>query len=429
MSPETPKDPRGGDASPAADAAAAVAPPGKSKRDLAWISSTYFGEGLPWSFLHQMGTEYLTAIGASKTQISSTSLLHLAVTFKFAWSPVVDLFGRKRTWVVLLQILLGLGMFVVAAVSPSRNLTVFWIVLGALAVVHATHDIACDGFYLQSLDRKRQALFSGVRTAAFRAAMIAGSSALVYLAGQTNWLWGFGSAGALMILVAFLNAAVMPHPPERTADEMLARPGQKGAAFWAAYRSFFSQPQAVLVLSFMLFYKLGDIMMFAMSKPLLRDLGIDTSQRGILNGIGTAAFIVGSVSGGALIARMGLARCLIPMTFFQNLAIPLYIGMAIARPTFAGVIPVIVIEQFAAGIGAAAHVVFLMQRCRAAFSASHYAFATALVALGSTLSGFFSGPINEAVGHPWFFTIAFVASWPSLVLVFFVPRTPIEPAK
>lgn len=426
-----PKDPTGSGSVDhhAATDASPTTPPVKSKHALAWISSSYFGEGLPWSFLHQMGTEFLTAIGASNTQIGSTSLLHLAVTFKFAWSPVIDLFGRKRTWVILLQLLLGVGMFAVAALSPSRNLTVFWAVMGMLAIVHATHDIACDGFYIEVLDQKQRALFSGVRVAAFRAAMIAGSSVLVYLAGQTNWVWGFGAAGALMILVALLNAGIMPNPSTSVPIKNTRTPEKKGTEFWAAYRSFFSQPQALMVLSFMLFYKLGDIMMFAMSKPLLRDIGIDTSQRGILNGLGTLAFIVGSISGGAIIARYSLVRCLIPMTFFQNLAIPLYIGLALLRPSFYGVIPIVLVEQFAAGIGASAHVVFLMQRCRAQFSASHYAFATALVALGSTLSGFFSGPINDAVGHPWFFTIAFMASWPSLILVFFVPRTPIEPAK
>ena len=46
-----------------------------------------------------------------------------------------------------------LGMFAVAAVSGSRNMTVFWSLLGLLAIVHATHDIACDGFYLQALDK------------------------------------------------------------------------------------------------------------------------------------------------------------------------------------------------------------------------------------------------------------------------------------
>src|SRR5256885_4370653 len=84
----------------------------------------------------------------------------------------------------------------------------------------------------------------------------------------------------------------------------------KGRRFWDAYASFLAQPKAGLVLSFMFFYKLGDIMMFAMSKPLLRDIGIDTSHRGILNGIGTAATIAGSIAGGAIIARQGIARCL-----------------------------------------------------------------------------------------------------------------------
>ena len=73
---------------------------GKSRRALLWTSTSYFGEGLPWSFLHQMATEFLTQIRASNTQISSTSLLHLAVTFKFLWSPLVDLFGRLRTWII-----------------------------------------------------------------------------------------------------------------------------------------------------------------------------------------------------------------------------------------------------------------------------------------------------------------------------------------
>ncbi len=406
-------------------------PPPRSKRALLWTSTTYFGEGLPWSFLHQMCTEFLTAIGASKTQIGSTSLLHLAVTFKFVWSPIVDLFGKKRNWVIALQVLLALGMFVVAAIAPGGNLPLFWLVLGVLAVIHATHDIACDGFYLQALDKNGQALFSGGRIAAFRAAMIVGSSVLVYLAGRTSWTLGFGAAGLLMILIAFVNSLVMPRwsgPGPTTAPPPAADPSAhvKAAAFLAAYRSFLAQPQAALVLSFMFFYKLGDIMMFAMSKPLLRDLGIDTSQRGILNGFGTAATIAGSVLGGALIARRGLDRCLVPMTYLQNLAIPLYIGMAVVRPTFAGVVPIVLVEQFAAGMGAAAHVVFLMRRCRSAFSASHYALATAVVSLGSTLSGYASGPLNEALGHPLFFTIAFVASWPSLILVLIVPKADLE---
>ena len=80
--------------------------------------------------------------------------------------------------------------------------------------------------------------------------------------------------------------------PERAAAV------KKPRGVLGAYKSFFTQPQAALVLSFMFLYRLGDIMMFAMSKPLLRDIGIDTGQRGIAERLRHVAFIVGSLVGG-----------------------------------------------------------------------------------------------------------------------------------
>jgi len=404
--------------------------PARSKRALLWTSTTYFGEGLPWSFLHQMGTEFLTAIGASSTQIGSTSLLHLAVTFKFAWSPVLDFFGKRRSWLWLLQLLLGFGMLVVAAIAPSRNLTEFWLVMAALSIVHATHDIACDGFYLQALDKHGQALYSGTRLGAYRLALLVGSYPLVHLAGTRGWLWGFGAAGVLMIVTALVNVVVMPHPPERAARDVVAATGARHAtakAYLEAFRSFLVQPQAALVLAFLLCYRLGDIMMFAMSKPLLRDIGVDTAHRGLLNGMGTGASILGVILGGAYVARRGLQRSLVPLIFAQNLAIPLYILMAVYKPHFAGVTAIVLTEQFMGGLGMAGNTVFMMQRCRRAFSASHFAMATSVVSLASTFSGALSGPLNERLGHPLFFTVAFLASIPSLVLVWIVPKTPLDP--
>jgi PAT family beta-lactamase induction signal transducer AmpG len=235
----------------------------------------------------------------------------------------------------------------------------------------------------------------------------------------------FGAAGVCMAATALINAAILPRPAEVPAAE---KKGSVGHAFWGAYKTFLAQPKALLVLAFMFFYRLGDIMMFAMSKPMLRDIGIGLGQRGILNGAGTGAAIAGALIGGGLIARRGLKHTLIPILYLQNLAIPLYIALAVTKPPFAIVLPIYLVEQLVAGIGSAGQTVFLMQRVRGGFSASHYAFATAIVSLGSTLSGYISGPLNQHFGHPIFFTIAFVASWPALILVWFVPRTPIEEA-
>jgi MFS transporter, PAT family, beta-lactamase induction signal transducer AmpG len=96
----------------------------------------------------------------------------------------------------------------------------------------------------------------------------------------------------------------------------------------------------------------------------------------------------------------------------------------VSQPRLGWVIPIVVLEQLCAGIGTAASAVFLMRIAHPSFSASHFAFATAVVSLGSSLSGYISGPLDEALGHPAFFTLAFVASWPSLFLVHRVPKLP-----
>jgi PAT family beta-lactamase induction signal transducer AmpG len=403
-------------------------PATKSKKALLWTSTTYFGEGLPWSFMHQMALEFLTQIRASNTAVAMTSALHFATMLKFLWSPIVDLFGRLRSWVWVMQIILGVGMFGIASVSSHGNSFPLWFGLGALAILLATHDIACDGFYLQALDRRGQALYAGTRIAAFQVAKIVGSSGLVVLAARRGWHIGFSAAGVLMLVTAATNRLVMPHPPEHHPPGGRPRSGvgAKLHGFGEAYRTFLTQPNAALVLSFLVFYRVGDIMMFGMSKPFLRDIGVDTAHRGILNGFSITSSILGAIVGGAIIARKGLPRCLTPMAFLQNLAIPLYVGLAIFRPPFSGILPVVLVEQFVAGVGQTAFAVFQMQRCRADFSAAHFAFITAIVGGVSALSGIFAGPLSQHVSWPVFFALCCVASLPSLVLVFFVPKTPIE---
>jgi MFS transporter, PAT family, beta-lactamase induction signal transducer AmpG len=407
----------------------ADAPPAARRaHDILWTTTTYLGEGLPWSVLHQMATEYFTAQKVSRAQVGYTSALHLSVTLKFLWSPIVDLFSTKRRWLISMQLALGVLLLAIAGVAQAQSFVVLWPLLAFFSVLHATHDVACDGFYLQALDAPRQALYSGVRVAAFRAAMVLGGGGFVYLAGKTTWLNAFSVAGVTMALLAALNALWMPRlaeprQPRATRPRAAGRWERlKRSSFIEAYRSFFTQPQAGTVLAFIFFFRIGDILMFAMSKPLLRDLGVDTAARGVLTGLGTALTIVGSLLGGALISRQGLERWLVPLAFLQNSAIPLYILLSLRWFGRVGITLVVLVEQFASGLGNAAHTVFLMQRCRTAFSASHYAFATAVVASASTLAGVASGHLNTWLGSPLYFTLAFVCSWPSLVLVFFVPR-------
>jgi PAT family beta-lactamase induction signal transducer AmpG len=415
----------------AMDASTELPAPKRSRRALLWTSTTYFGEGLPWSALHQMGTEFLNTAKASSTMVSATSYFHLAVTFKFLLSPIVDAIGTKRAWMLGLQLALGGGMIAVGAAvtaSSAPHFWPFWVVGGLFAILHSMHDIACDGFYLQALTKHDQALYSGTRIAAYRMALLVGSSWLVVLAASAGWMRGFTVAGALMIVVAIVNTFATPRitaPIEGDAPPHAAV-RSKREAFVEAYRGFVRQPQAALVIAFMLVYRLGDVMMFNNARQLLRDIGISLKERGYIGTPSMIASILGAVVGGGVIARLGLRRTLVPILYLQNLAIPIYIGLAVWKPSFSVVVACVLVEQFVAGMGSTGFSVFVMNRARGAFATSYYAFGTAVVALASTFAGNAAGWLDDRVGHAWLFTIAFFASVPSLVLVWFVPKDPAE---
>ena len=74
--------------------------------------------------------------------------------------------------------------------------------------------------------------------------------------------------------------------------------------------------------------------------------------------------------------------------------------------------PVVLVEQFVAGVGQTAFSVFQMQRCRADFSAAHFAFITAIVWRGrARSSGIFAGPLSTWVGLAG--VLRALPSWPA----------------
>lgn len=424
------------------------APP-RNAGTVAWTSTTYFAEGLPWSVLHQIAAEFLTAAGLPPSQVGYTSALHLTSTLKFLWSPIVDLVGSFRQWMFATQAVLGalIGLLAVLAhdlaqSSGGHDTSLIWLTLIAIGVASATHDIACDGYYMDALPKDDQARYAGARVAAFRVAMLVGNSGLVYLGGRYNWLLGLGVAAALMLGLAVGHRLLLP----RGANERARRaapsraPGARLAHVREAYLSFLRQDRALLVVLFLLTYKLGDALMFNMSKVMLRDLGVTTAERGVINGFGTAASIVGAVIGGAWIARASLARAIVPITVLMAATQPIYLiiaapslpmsmGELADAPAFflGGLAPslttigvIMVIEQLCGGMAVAAQMVFLMRRCHPDHKAAHFAFGTAIYALSQMATGAYSGWVYQAQGPIVYFALACVACIPCLLLVPFV---------
>ncbi len=421
----------------------------KDSRAWRWVSVSYFAEGLPWSLLHQVSAEYFTSIGARPAQVGWTALLHIPILLKVIFSPVVEGYATLRRWMVGTQAIIGVlaggvalcaDRIARAAHPTSADSTLLWVLLFSIGIASAIYDIACDGFYLEHLNQKQQARFSGIRVAVYRAAMLLGSFLLVFLGGAHSWLLGFGLGAGLLLGLALALQRLLPPSWERGDQAPTIR--KRGAGGSEAFRTFFQQDAWWLVLAFLLSYKAADGLKFSMSSVLLsRHLGIGTELRATIGVFSTVAGILGSIWGGTWIARRGLAQALFPITVLMVMSEPLFALMAAAANTLAlpnvddaslevwwthaprlGVVTLIlVIEKLCAGLAVTAQTVFIMRRCHPAHKTAHYAFATVIYSISQIVLGLSSGYLFEAVGPLNYYILVSVLALPALILVRYVP--------
>ncbi len=181
----------------------------RSRSPWVWIPTLYFAEGLPYVVVMTVSVIMYKRFGISNADIALyTSWLYLPWVIKPLWSPFVDIFSRKKIWIVVTQFLIGGALAAAALAIPlppffTVTLAIFWI----MAFASATHDIAADGFYMLALPEHHQSAFVGVRNTFYRLAMIAGQGAIVVLAGSIEqWSGGditlaWSSAFAVLALL------------------------------------------------------------------------------------------------------------------------------------------------------------------------------------------------------------------------------------
>lgn len=405
-----------------------------------WIPSLYFGQGLPYVTVMVLSVVFYKNLGVPNTDIALyTSWLYLPWVIKPLWSPVVDLLGTKRAWVVLLQGAVAVAFALLALTVPATaffrlTLAMFWIV----AFASATHDIAADGFYLLALSEKHQAAFVGLRSAFYRAAMIAGQGGLVLVAGKLSertgdprraWMAVFGALAVFFLGLFAWHRVVLPRPATDGPAE--AKAGLFTGSL-ATFRSFFARRDIALVLGFLLTFRLGEAQAIKMVTPFLLDpatkggLGLTTAGVGLAYGtVGMVFLTAGGLLGGYTISRLGLKRWLWPMTVAVHIPNLAFVYLAATRPaSLATVATAIAIEQFGYGFGFTAYIMFMVMIADGPHKTAHYAIATGFMALGMMLPGMASGWIQEKLGYLNFFIWVCCATVPSIILTAFLRIDP-----
>ncbi len=188
-----------------------------------------FAAGLPAILVFSTLSVWLREAGVSRETIGFASWISLAYAFKWVWSPMLDQWrlpwigglGRRRSWLVLSQGVIALGLIGMALCNPQNNLTLLIALAVAVAFASATQDIAIDAYRLEIAEDKLQATLAASYMTGYRIAMLLASAGALFLAewlgstnldySQTAWATTY-VAFALLILPGLITSLVIPEP-------------------------------------------------------------------------------------------------------------------------------------------------------------------------------------------------------------------------
>ncbi|HEY9281298.1 MAG TPA: muropeptide transporter [Eoetvoesiella sp.] len=379
-----------------------------------------FASGLPLALTSGTLQAWATVSNVSLQNIGFLTLVGTAYTLKFFWAPLVDryappLLGRRRSWIFLSQILLGLSIAGMGLFSPESNLGILALLAVLVAFLSATQDIAFDAYSTDVLRKNERAAGAAIKVLGYRLAMIVSGGLALVLADQwLGWNNTYFLMGGFMALCA-IATVLAPEP------EVVARaPRSLAIAVVEPLVEFFKRPGALTILLLIVLYKLGDAFAGALSTTfLLRGAGFSVSEVGTVNKVfGLAATIVGALAGGSLMARFGLYRSLMMFGLLQAASNFGYWVLAVTPPHVYSMAFVVAVENLCGGLGTAAFVALLMALCKQEFSATQFALLSALSAVGRTyLAGPLTPPLVESLGWPAFFAVTVLIAIPGLILL------------
>ncbi|MDC3259076.1 AmpG family muropeptide MFS transporter [Porticoccaceae bacterium] len=386
---------------------------------------TGFASGMPLYVLISLVPAWLRTEGVGLKEIGFFALIGLPYIWKFVWSPLLDRYslslftykpGLRRSWMLSTQVLLLVTIGTLGFLDPLTQLwPIAWLCLG-IAFLSATQDIVLDAYRRQILPDQELGLGNSIHVNAYRVGgLIPGSLSLV-LSDFLPWETVFLITAAFVLVGIALTLSIKEPPCTHQ------QPATLQAAIMEPFNEFFSRQgvqQALLILAFMLLYKLGDSMATALATPFYLDMGFSKTEIGIVaKQAALWPMIIGGIAGGILMLKIGINRALWLFGFVQIISI---LGFAVLARVGGGLWLlglVIGFEYLGVGLGTAAFVAFIARTTNPAFAATQFALFTALTAVPRTVASAATGIIVEGVGWENFFYMCTLIAIPGMLLLF-----------
>jgi len=394
-----------------------------------------FSSGLPFALVLTTLSARLRQAGIDRTTIGYFSLVGLAYSLKYFWSPVVDRLplpglarlGRRRSWMLLSQACIAIGLMALAFANPAVDAQRVAMLAVFTAFASATQDIAVDAYRIEAAQADTQGAMAAAYQTGYQLALICTGAGALTLAAQMGWKGSYaimavcalvGLVTTLVIAEPAVGRVASVRPPEPLVDRFERWAGRwpkpvRILVAWCIgavvcpFVDFFARmgwKTALPVLALVVTYRLNYTTMGVAANTFYLDIGFTLEQIALVSKVyGILMTIAGAFLAGVLIRRYGIARTLLIGLVLLSGANLVYAYIASIHPGIAWLATAVSADNVANGIAGTAFIAYMSSLTSPNYTATQYALFGTLWSLPAKSIASQWGKIVDAWGYPPFF--------------------------
>ena len=392
-----------------------------------------FASGLPFLLVAGTLAYWLKEDGIRLKDITMIASAGMMYSLKFLWAPLVDRLrlpllgrlGQRRSWLLLSQILVMVGLLAMASITPGRLEPFIWLTL-LVAFAGATLDIAVDAYRIEIAPVEAQGALVATYSLGYRIALIVTGALALVLADHAIWPNVYRVMAACMLIPVVTNLLAREPDVLRVRLQTWRANMREGVVEpFADFFKRFGNRIGLAVLAFILLFKISDqALVGGIIGPFYLDQGFSKTEIAAISKVyGIWVGIAGAFLGGMAVVRWGVKYALLVGIVLGAVSNLLYLWLIGANGDLTMLTIVISGENLAQGFLGTTAVAYLSALVNQRYTATQYALFSSLVTLPGKVLGFYSGRIVEAVGYAPYFWITTVAIVPAIALFFWLmPR-------
>ncbi len=381
------------------------------------LASLYTSQFIPTTFFIQALPVFMRQQNMPLDVIGYLGFLMLPSGLKFLWAPFIDRYhlgklGHYRGWIICLQLLLISTTLTSAFIDIKNNLALLLISMFLMFLFSASQDIATDALAVNLLEPQERGIGNAIQSSGNILGAVIGGGVMLILLDKIGWQYSLIAMSFMLVLNLM---PILLHQ-----ENIVIKPQQSNLfnSYIQSFVHFLKRPNIIPWLIVISLYMIADSVTSVLIRPLLADRGLSLSQIGwILGIVSYSARIVGALTAGIIIMRIGRYKSLIIFGFISAISTLLYIIPAIYVNSLPILYTVCILVNTIQSMAYTALLSAMMDKCTKSGAATDYTIQVSIIFLGGIGATVISGILAKATSYAFVFVVTTIMSLISVYLI------------